>query len=148
MAIQRIKKTSWLRRRFIESPPLKNLETWVDEAAVLKARIHNESTYQVVGDKTILRVNSHSGRVTVLIEVLGIPQINLPYIDLEPTETLICAVAESALDVDFLTLMDRADTLRSKITYSLESDFHIVLEGQNLTLHFFIQKDYIQADSR
>lgn len=145
MAIQKVKKISWSRRRFIVSAPLKNLEAWIDEAAALKTSIHTNSTYQIVGDKTILRVDSLTGACCVLIEVLGIPQFNMPYQDLEPVETLQCELSECPFEVDFLTLLDRADTLRSRIGHDLESKFHIVLEGRNLTLHFFIQKDYIQA---
>lgn len=148
MAIQKVKKIHWSRRRFIVSPALKNLESWVDEAAALKSKIHTDSTYQIVGDKIILRVDSLTGAAHVLIEVLGIPQFNMPYIDFEPVDTLQCELSEGPFDVDFLTLLDRADTLRSRIGHDLESEFHIVLEGRNLTLHFFIQKDYIQAESR
>jgi hypothetical protein len=145
MAIQKIKKTSWLRRRFIQGKALRNLDTWLDEAEILKNKILTDSTYQLVGDKVILSFNPLTKIGHVLFEVLGIPGSSLQYVDLEPGDTLICELELGPFDVDFLTVIARAEALKQKITHSLEETFHIVFEGHNLALHFFIQKDYIQA---
>lgn len=145
MAIQKLKKMTWLRRRFIKGKVLLNLETWMDEAEGLKQRILTDSTFQLVGNKVILSFNPETQDGHVLFEVLGIPGSTLQYYDQEPGETLVCDLGISAFDVDFLTIIKRAVDLKRQIAHSLEESFHIVFEGRNLTLHFFIQKDYIQA---
>jgi hypothetical protein len=145
MAVQKIKKTAVARRRFIQSRALPNLETWMDEGESLKHTIVSESTYQLVGDKTILSINSKTQHAHVLIEVLGIPQLGLSYVDMEAVEVLVCELPETVFSVDFLTLKERAEALKQKIAHSLEDSYHIVFEANHLALHFFMQKDYIQS---
>ena len=143
MATQKIKKTSWLRRRFIKGSALQNPDSWVDEAFGLRKKIRSDSTFQLVGDKAELQVSFTRDEIHVLIEVLGIPQMGLSIIDQEPSEVLIYEFSEKAFEVDFATLKERAHELKRKISYPLEDSFHIVSEAENLALHFFIQKDYI-----
>jgi hypothetical protein len=145
MAVQKLKRLTWLRRRFIKGKALRNLESWMDEAEILKNKILTDSTFQLVGNKVILSFNPETQSGHVLFEVLGIPGSTLQYYDQEPGETLVCDLEVSAFDVDFLTIINRAVALKRQIAHHLEDSFHIVFEGRNLTLHFFIQKDYIQA---
>jgi hypothetical protein len=141
----KIKKSSWARRRFIESAPLKSVEAWMDEASRIKQQILTDSSFQLVGDKVHLQVNSGTDVARVLVEVLGIPRAGLNVVDLEPCEVLVYNYPEDLFSVDFLTLKKTAVELKSKLSYSVAEDYHIVFEGKNLALHFFIQKDYIQT---
>ena len=141
----KIKKTSWLRRRFvISNTPLDPL-SWSDLSSELKQKILIDSAYQLVGDKTILKVSDKNSDTQVMIEVLGIPKLGLDFIDLEAAECLEYEFPECAFDVDFLTVKERAAELMRAVSYNLEDEYHIVLSGRNLALHFFIQKDYIQS---
>jgi len=148
MGAYKIKKTAWLRRRFIQSEALLGLESWFDVSEKLKEIIKTDSTFQLVGDKTILSLDSKdlkSQNAHVLVEVLGIPKINLKIKDLEPCELLIYQCPEAAFSVDFETLKARALDMMGVIKLPLEDHFHIVSDGLNLELHFFIQKDYIHS---
>lgn len=145
MAAYKIKKIAWLRRRFIQSEALLGLESWFDVSEKLKEIIKTDSSYQLVGDKTILRMDSKSQNAHVLVEVLGIPKINLKTIDVEAGELLIYQCPETAFSIDFDNLKARALDLMGVINLQLEDHFHIVSDGLNLELHFFIQKDYIHS---
>jgi hypothetical protein len=145
MAAYKIKKIAWLRRRFIQSEALLGLESWFDVSEKLKELIKTDSTFQLVGDKTILSLDSKSQNAHVLVEVLGIPKINLKIVDHEPCELLIYQCPETAFSIDFATLKARALDLMGVIKLPLEDHFHIVSDGLNLELHFFIQKDYIHS---
>lgn len=144
MAAYKIKKSARLRRRFIQSEALDNLSLWFDISESLKEKIKTDSTFQIIGDKSIVSVNPQTGVAHVMVEVLGIPKEGLKMIDLDPCELLIYDFPESAIEVDFDTIKTRARELSKVITHRLEDSYHIVFDGINLGLHFFIQKDYIE----
>ncbi len=145
MSAYKIKKSAWLRRRFIQSEMLLNLESWYDVSEKLKELSKTESSFQLLGDKSILSINKKSNRAHVLVEVLGIPKLNLKVVDFEPCELLIYQYPQSAFSIDFETVIARAFNMMSVIASPLKDDFHIVSDGLNLELHFFIQKDYIDS---
>jgi hypothetical protein len=145
MAAYKIKKSARLRKRFIQSEALDKLEDWLDVSEKLKNQIKTDSTFQLVGDKTVVSINSVTQIGHVLVEVLGIPKVGLKHIDQEPCEFLLYSCPESAFDIDFETIKARAIDLMGVITHRLEDSFHIVSDGLNLELHFFIQKDYIHS---
>lgn len=145
MKSHKIKKISWPRRRFIQSAALSGPLDWSDEGSVLREKILMDSAYQLVGDIFFLRANRKTEDLTVMIEVLGIPKIGLSFKDYEACTGLVYEFPESAFDVDFLTIKKRAEEIMRGVSYNLDDNYHIVLEGKNLALHFFIQKDYIDS---
>ena len=145
MGAYKIKKSAWLRRRFIQSEILLDLESWFDVSEKLKEISKTDSTFQLLGDKSIMSMDSKTQNAYVLVEVLGIPKINYKVVDLEPCELLIYQYPQTAFDIDLVTLKARALSLMSVIMTPLEDHFHIVSDGLNLELHFFIQKDYIES---
>ena len=145
MSAYKIKKSAWLRRRFIQSEILPNLESWFDISEKLKELSKTDSTFQLLGDKSIIAIDKNSQNSHVLVEVLGIPKVNLNVVDFEPCELLIYQYPQTAFSIDFETVKARALNLMSVITTPLEDHFHIVSDGLNLELHFFIQKDYIES---
>ena len=145
MSAYKIKKSAWLRRRFIQSEILPNLESWFDISEKLKELSKTDSTFQLLGDKSIIAIDKNSQNSHVLVEVLGIPKVNLNVVDFEPCELLIYQYPQTAFSIDFETVKARALNLMSVITTPLEDHFHIVSDGLNLELHFFIQKDYIHS---
>lgn len=145
MKSHKIKKTSWLRRRFIKSKALLEVLSWTDEASALREQILMDSAYQLVGDKVIVNINRKTQDAHVMIEVLGIPKIGLAFTDLEASTSLVYDFEESAFDVDFLTIKKRAEEIFRAVSYNLEDNYHIVFKAHNLALHFFIQKDYIES---
>ena len=145
MKSHKIKKISWPRRRFIQSAALSGPLDWSDEGSVLREKILMDSAYQLVGDIFFLRANRKTEDLTVMIEVLGIPKIGLSFKDYEACTGLVYEFPESAFDVDFLTIKKRAEEIMRGVSYNLDDNYHIVLEGKNLALHFFIQKDYIES---
>ncbi|MBY0413516.1 MAG: hypothetical protein K2Q18_05095, partial [Bdellovibrionales bacterium] len=131
----KIKKISVLRKRFILGPSLLGQDlwpSWMDAALDLKQKIITDSTYQLVGDKVVLRVNEDSKSAQVLLEVLGIPQLGLRHLDQGPSEILIYEFPETIFDLDFAAIVDRAMALRTKIAHDLEEGYDIVFEGRNL----------------
>lgn len=145
MAAYKIKKSAQLRKRFIQSEALDNNESGFDVSEKLKDQIKTDSTFQIVGDKTIFRINPKTQISHVLVEVLGIPKVGFKILDLEPCELLVYSCPESAFEIDIEALKARAADLMGVITHRLEDSFHIVFNGLNLELHFFIQKDYIHS---
>lgn len=145
MAAYKIKKSARLRSRFIQSEALDKFEIGFDISEKLKDQIKTDSTFQLVGDKTVISYNAVTQSCHVLVEVLGIPKVGFKLIDQEPCELLQYACPESAFEIDFETLKARASDLMGVITHRLEDTFHIVSDGLNLELHFFIQKDYIHS---
>lgn len=145
MAAYKIKKLSKLRRRFIESEALDKLENGFDISEKLKNQIKTDSTFQLIGDKTTISINSKTQIGHVLVEVLGIPKDGFRIFDQEPCELLLYTCPETSFEIDFETVKARAADLMGVITHRLEDTFHIVSDGLNLELHFFIQKDYIHS---
>lgn len=145
MAAFKIKKLSRLRRRFIQSEALASLESWFDVSEKLRDQIKTDSTFQIVGDKAHLSFNSKSQMAHVLVEVLGIPQVGHQILDSEACEFMVYKCPEAPFEVDFAAIKARALDLMSVINLPLESAYHIVSDGLNLELHFFIQKDYIHS---
>lgn len=145
MAAYKIKKSARLRKRFILSEALSNLEDGLDISEKLKDQIKTDSTFQLVGDKTIISFNPKTQIGHVLVEVLGIPKVGFKLLDIEPCELLVYNCPESAFEIDFEAIKARASDLMGVITHRLEDSFHIVFNGSNLELHFFIQKDYIHS---
>lgn len=145
MAAYKIKKSARLRRRFIQSEALERFESWFDISEKLKDQIKTDSTFQLIGDKTVISINRKTGISHVLVEVLGIPKDGFKIIDQEPSELLIYNCPETPFEIDFESVKARAADLMRVITHRLEDTFHIVSDGLNLELHFFIQKDYIHS---
>lgn len=145
MAAYKIKKSARLRKRFIQSEALERFESWFDISEKLKNQIKTDSTFQLVGDKTEISINLKTGISHVLVEVLGIPKDGFKILDQEPHELLIYACPETSFEIDFESIKARASDLMGVITHRLEDTFHIVSDGLNLELHFFIQKDYIHS---
>lgn len=145
MSTTKLKKTSWGRKRFIKSEALFDPSTWADAVENLKQKILMDSTYQLVGKKMILALDVKTESAHALVEVLGIPRQDLTFLDLGPLSVLTCELEESPFDVDFLTVKKRALDIMKGLSYNLEDNFHIVVEGEKLGLHFFLQKDYIQS---
>lgn len=145
MSTYKLKKIQWVRKRFVESEVLLSLGSWFDESFKLKEFIKLNSNFQLVGDKTIVKFDLKTSRANILVEVLGIPKINLKIIDYEPCDLLIYQCPETAFLLDFDALKARALDLMGGISLQLEEHFHIVSDGPNLELHFFIQKDYIHS---
>jgi hypothetical protein len=145
MAAYKIKKSARLRSRFIQSEALDKFGMGFDISEKLKDQIKTDSAFQLVGDKTIISHNAKTQISYVLVEVLGIPKVGFKLIDHGPCELLQYVCPESAFEIDFETLLGRASDLMGVITHRLEDTFHIVSDGLNLELHFFIQKDYIHS---
>lgn len=145
MASLKLKKISWQRRRFIPSKALLDIHNWMDEREHLKESILNDSTFQVLGQKSVIEVNSVDFSARVLIEVVGIPKTELKSFDLEACDVLVFAVDSEALDLSFLELNSKAREILNGIAQPLSKTYHIVVEGAKLELHFFMQKDYIQS---
>lgn len=145
MASITVKKKTWQRRRFIPSDALLNLHAWMDVAEDLKQRIFRDSTFQLLGNKTILEMNSQTGQGRVLLEVTGVPRASFESFDTIPTEVLVMECPESVFNLDFMTLKNRAAEVQKAISAPVALTYHIVLSGTKLELHFFVQKDYIQT---
>jgi hypothetical protein len=138
MAYLKLKKKSWLRRRFIKSPILDNLEDWSDCYLDLKRQILTTSSYQMVGGKRIIEIDGSSGSGRILIEVVGVPNLGFDTIDVPPRDVLTWDSPESLFEVDFLALKQEAEDIIQAISGLKSSSYHIVLEGSHLSLHFFI----------
>lgn len=145
MTAIKLKKMSWQRRRFIASKALADIAQWMDEKESLKERILTDSTFQILGRKTLLEVDSGGMNSRVLVEVVGIPKTDLPSFDLEASEVLVWPLETSALKIDFETLNANARGIINGTAHPLFHVYHIVIEGTKLELHFFRQKDYIQS---
>jgi len=141
----KLKKINWQRRRFIRSESLKELSDWSDVFEDLKKQILTETVFQLVGLKTIVEIEAASGLGHVLVEVVGTPQVGFPSVDMEACEVLSFDYQASAFDVDFVTLQHEAKAIRNGIHHPLRPLYHIVFDKDHLSLHFFIQNDYIQA---
>lgn len=134
----KLKKKSWLRRRFIVSPPLKSLNDWFDTYQGMKEQILTSSAFQLVGHMGVLEIESNSKTGRVLVEVVGVPRIGFLSKDIEAQEVLVFEHPRSAFEVDFLTLNQEARAIISEIRGSISDTYHIVFDGRNLALHFFI----------
>ncbi len=145
MAAIKLKKISWQRRRFIAGKALSDIHNWMDEKENLKEGILTNSTFQVIGQKSLIEVDSAALTTRVLVEVVGIPQAGLSSFDLEACDVLVFAPDESGLEMDFESLNARARDIIHGIAHPLSKTYHIVVEGAKLELHFFMQKDYIQS---
>lgn len=145
MGAIKLKKTNWLRRRFAFGPELSELDFWMDSDLSLRQKILTDSTYQLVGKKSILEISTKTKKGRLLLEVVGIPKENLPTFDFPPQETLVYEVQEEAFKVDFSALFAVMDKVTNGASHSINDTCHIVLEGAKLELHFFIQKDYIHS---
>ncbi len=138
MADLKLKKISWLRRRFIRSEALTSLNDWSDVYEDMKKAILTETSFQLVGHKGIVEIDSQSGESHVLVEVVGKPLAGFPSEDHEARDVLVMEHPDTAFNVDFLTLKKEAAGLISGIQRPLDPLYHIVFEGPNLALHFFI----------
>lgn len=138
MAELKLKKISWLRRRFIQSVALHSLNDWSDVYEDLKREILTTSAFQLVGHKGVIQVESRSGTGHVLVEVVGVPKAGFESKDVEPQEVLVFEYPKTIFDVDFLTLKEEAKAIMSSIQKPLSETYHIVFDGNHLALHFFI----------
>lgn len=145
MAAIKLKKINWQRRRFIASAELHDLTTWMDADQALKRRILTDSTYQLVGKKSIVEMSSKTGTGRLLLEVVGVPKTDLPTFDVEAQTTLVWESSEEAFKMDFSALKEQAQQIIKASSQGINDTYHIVLDGPKLELHFFIQKDYIHS---
>ena len=146
MAALKLKKMTWLRKRFAKSEALSNALDWMDVSESMKDSLLTSSSFQLVeAQKSIIEMNVKTGNAAVLIEVVGVPSTSIQTIDVGPSEALVYEYPMSVFDVDFLTLNKEASAIMAGIDHPLEEAFHIVFDGTHLALHFFIQKDYIQT---
>lgn len=145
MAAIKLKKINWQRRRFIASAELHDLSLWMDAEQALKRRILTDSTYQLVGKKSIVEMSSKTGTGRLLLEVVGVPKTDLPTFDVEAQTTLVWESAEEAFKMDFSALKEQAQQVIKASSQGINDTYHIVLDGPKLELHFFIQKDYIHS---
>lgn len=140
-------RSSWLRRRFIRSAFLPDPGTWMDEAHFLEEQIKSHSTFQKMGSKVILEVSPVEGKaqkeLRVLIEVVGIPSPIFEIVDMPDFLVLGHTLSKNPFQVSFKELLAEAESVFKGIPYTLERFYHIVLDGEKIGLHFFIQKDYI-----
>ncbi|MBC7430378.1 MAG: hypothetical protein H7336_17320 [Bacteriovorax sp.] len=133
-----MKKISWLRRRFIRSASLHNLNDWPDAYEDLKEQILTSSAFQLVGHKKIIEISSTTSVGHVLLEVVGVPKPGFDSKDLEPQDVLVFDYPETGFNVDFLTLNQVVKGLMRGIPGPISDTYHIVFDGLNLSLHFFI----------
>ncbi len=145
MAAIKLKKINWQRRRFIASAELLDLSLWMDADLLLRQKILTDSTYQLVGRKSIVEMSANFKKGRLLLEVVGVPKSDLPTFDVEAQTTLVWESPEEAFKVDFLALKERAGQVLQGSKQSLNDTYHIVLDGPKLELHFFVQKDYIHS---
>ncbi|AUN98652.1 hypothetical protein DOM21_07850 [Bacteriovorax stolpii] len=145
MAAIKLKKINWQRRRFIASGDLHDLDLWMDADQTLKKRILTDSTYQLVGKKSIVEISTKTGKGRLLLEVVGVPKTDLPTFDVEAQTTLIWESPKEAFKVDFSALKVQAQQVIKGSNLAINDTYHIVLDGPKLELHFFIQKDYIHS---
>lgn len=134
----KLKKISWLRRRFIRSRALSNLNDWSDIYEDMKKEILTETAFQLVGHKGIVEIDSLSDQAHVLVEVVGVPKAGFPSEDQEARDVLVFDYSTTVFDVDFLTLKREAQAIISGIQRPLDPLYHIVFDGHHLALHFFI----------
>lgn len=149
MTTLKLKSQHFKRRRFIQSDEIPSLDAWYDTAQRLREKILRDSSFQLVGAKTIVECgiteSNEREKLTVLFEVIGPPQIGFQHFDLEATEVLSFEAKENPFEVDFLSLKEKAQALKASIPRKLTPRVQFVIDGTKLELHFFVQKDYIQT---
>ena len=127
-----------MRRRFVRSEILSNLNDWSDVFVDLKRTILASSAFQLVGSKSVVEIDTSTSKASVLIEVVGVPKTGILTEDHNPCEILVFEFPENAFNVDFLTLKSEAEAIISGIAQRLKPVYHIVFDGNHLALHFFI----------
>ena len=145
MSAIKLKKVSWLRRRFVKSEELADLSLWMDEDQKLREKMKTESGLQLVGRKSIIETNSKTQKGHLLLEVVGITQPGFLTQDVSESNVLVLECPEGPFHTDFLALNKKALQIINGTAHSISENYHIVLSGTKLELHFFIQKDYIHS---
>lgn len=145
MGVLKLKKMKWQRRRFLKSAPITDLSSWMDVDASLRQRLLTESTFQLVGGKSILEISAQNQSASLLLEVLGVPTPSFLTVDLMPLEVLVLECPEESFKIDFEAVMGRARQVMNGAVQPISETFHLVIEGAKLELHFFRQKDYSQT---
>lgn len=143
-ALKLIKK-NWGRRRFVKKEITGDLYLWDEAAYELREQILTSTNLQIVGPKTILQFEKD--KIYVLIEILGLPVKELTLVDFEEKTVLIYHCPESVFEADFKSMRSRAREIQQKIPNPVEEFYHLVLDNHKIELHFFMQKDYIQAST-
>lgn len=156
----KLKKTYFIRKRFIKTAPLKNQEEWLAESERVKEFIREKSNLQIVGTKIYFEILKESEHPSMMLEVIGTPisqdllapGLDLELYDQESTEVYIHKLSKIDLfKSDFSQLIQLGWTLYRSLNKLLtESEspfcetFQLVFDNEKIELHFFSQKDYIQ----
>lgn len=144
MTTVKLKSQHFKRRRFVKSDEIIGPDVWYDTAQALREKILRDSSFQLVGAKTIVESNEQT-KATVLFEVIGPPQAGFQHFDLDPVEILSFEAEENPFEVDFPTIREKAMAIKASIPRKLSPKVQFVIDGTKLELHFFVQKDYIQT---
>ncbi len=155
-----LKKTSFIRKRFLKTPPLKKPEEWLVELENLKEFIREKSNLQMVGTKIYFEITKKSELPRMMLEVIGTPvqegllafKLGLELFDQEDSEVYVHKLSKIDLfSTDFRELIQTGRTFYRSIDKLLagsESHFYetfrLVFDNEKIELHFFSQKDYIQ----
>jgi hypothetical protein len=134
----KLKKRSVPRKRFVISERLNSLDTWFFDYESMKNLILTNSAFQLVGKKVVLEIDEKSNSSSILIEVVGVPSMDLITIDSASREVLIYEYPKSVFDVDFKEVRKVAKGLINSTLGLSETTYHIVFDGSHLSLHFFI----------
>lgn len=145
MTALRLIKKQWGRRRFAKKELQSDLLLWEEEALALKEQLLTSTNLQIIGPKTILEFSKE--KTFLMIEVVGLPTKDLELVDFQEQTVLVYRCQESVFEADFLGLLARAGEIQQKIPHPMEDFFHLVLDNYKIELHFFMQKDYIQAST-
>ncbi len=146
MATLKLKSQHFQRRRYVvDNEPNITEDNWFDQGKLLKKRIREDSSFQIVGSKTILEMDE-TGKWSLLFEVIGPPQSGFQTRDDNgPFEILSYSVQEGPFMTDFPMIKKKVAELRGLIPRKLTPRVQFVIDGAKLELHFFVQKDYIQS---
>ena len=148
MTTLKLKSQHFKRRRFVRSDEIITFDAWYDSARRLREKILRDSSFQLVGGKTIvesINVNNEQEKLTLYFEVIGPPQTGFQHFDLDPVEVLSFVAEENPFEADFLTINEKALGIKASIPRKLTPKMQFVIDGTKLELHFFVQKDYIQT---
>jgi hypothetical protein len=143
----KLNKVSYQRRRFV----LQKIDEVHDDifsAQIdLKRRLSTESLFQITNHDESLLISSKNG-IFICLEVIGIPQKSFLHQDVEAHNLYILKSQQSMYFNDFPSIKSEGDKIWHFLSQKwpkMEEFYQIVMKGNNLELHFFQQKDYIQS---
>jgi hypothetical protein len=139
-------KKKWERRRFIKGASFSVFENWFDEWEELKEKIKQHSSFQRIGSKSIVEANLKTRAFCVLAEVVGVPAPGFKLVDFPPHELYSLELPKGPFLTTIEDIYETAGEIGGNKTLALSDFFHIVLENDQIALHFFRQKDYIHSE--